>query len=350
MAGGPPPLRVECAATRPALWDVFVVAQTDGSVFHTAAWLEAVRAAFGHEILYLTARRGPRCVGVLPLACVRSLLGGTMLVSVPYAIYGGVLACDAEAPGALLHEARLLADRCGAGSIELRSPHAAFEGLLPIDRYVTFRRELPEAAGEVLGWLPRKARAAARNAARKHGLSVRFGSGQLPVAWRLYSRSMWRLASLNYPYRFFEELVARMPDTHLVSVVYRGSTPVAGLLSFLYRETVLPYFVGGDAEARRAGAHNFIYQTLAERSVELGCRVFDFGRSRVDNTGCCDFKRFQGFEPTPLEYQCDVRPGGRAAALTPSNPKFALARRVWPRLPYPLAACLGAWVSRHVPG
>lgn len=345
------PLRVDrLAPPQYHLWDRFVTQSPSGTFFHTTAWMHSVRRAFGHQAVYLIARRSDRWVGVLPLFCVRSLLAGTMLVSVPYAVYGGVVTQDREAAAALLEAARAEARRLGVRCIDFRSVRAAFDGMPLIGRYVTFRRELPDKPDEAQSWLPRKARAAARNARNKFGLTVRFDDDQLPEAWRLYCRSMRRLASINYPYRFFEELVEHTPSSHLVSIVHHQHRPVGGLVSFIFGDTVLPYFVGSDADAQRTGVNNYIYLTLAERAIELGCRVFDFGRSRIDNTGCYNFKRFQGFEPTPLEYQCDTQPGHCQPNLTPGNPRFGLARRIWPRLPLAVTTRLGAWVARHVPG
>ena len=88
------------------------------------------------------------------------------------------------------------------------------------------------------------------------------------------------------------------------------------------------YFAGATGDAHRLGAFNLMYLTLAQRAVELNLRVFDFGRSRRDNAGCCNFKRFQGFAPTPLEYQCEAVSGRQPPNLTPSNPRFSLARRI----------------------
>ena len=65
-----------------------------GTVFHDPAWCTAVERTFGHLPLHRVATRGGTVVGVLPLMEVRSLLGGRMLVSVPYGNYGGVLAED----------------------------------------------------------------------------------------------------------------------------------------------------------------------------------------------------------------------------------------------------------------
>ena len=350
-ASSPPAVSVEpLAPADHRLWDRFVSDAPDGTFFHTTAWRDAVVRAFGHQAFYLVARRDDRWVGVLPLICVRSLLAGTMLVSVPYAVYGGVVSPDQEAAVALLEAARAEARRLGARCIDFRSVRAAFGDVPRVDRYVTFRRELPARPEDALPWLPRKARAAARHARKKFGLTVRFDDDQLRDVWRLYCGSMRRLASINYPCAFFEELVRLTPSAHLVSMVYDQDRPVGGLVSFIYGDTVLPYFVGSEADVQHKGVNNYIYLTLAERAVELGCRIFDFGRSRIDNSGCYNFKRFQGFEPTPLEYQCDTQPGHCPPNLTPDNPRFGLARRLWPRLPLAVTTRLGAWAARHVPG
>jgi hypothetical protein len=85
------------------------------------------------------------------------------------------------------------------------------------------------------------------------------------------------------------------------------------------------------------------------RAVQVGCRVFDFGRTRLDNRGAYDFKRFHGFEPKPLEYQTWTD-GDDGLDLTPSNPRFRLARRLWPQLPMMVCNRVSLWASKHVPG
>jgi FemAB-related protein (PEP-CTERM system-associated) len=333
-----------------AAWDEFVSQSPEGTFFHTTAWMKAVEAAFGHRAIYLCAYRQGEVVGALPLAHVRSLLGGSMLVSVPYAVYGGIIADDDAARDALVAAARDEMTRTRARCVDLRSEQAAVEDVPVDEAYVTFRRCLPDTPEEVLGWLPRKARAAARNARNKFGLTVEFDDGHLPVVWRLYAQSMRRLASINYPYRFFASLVENSPGQHIVSLVRHEGVPVGGLVTFLHKGVALPYFVGCDARYNRYSVNNFIYLTAMEQAVALGCRVFDFGRSRRDNTGCCDFKRFHGFEPQALEYQRVVAPGQTPPDLTPSNPRFGLARRIWPKLPLCVTRPMGAWVAKHVPG
>lgn len=338
--------------------DRYVESHNATTLFHTRLWREAVTEAFGHADCSLAAWNDDRVVGVLPLMRVSSRLAGTLLVSVPYAVYGGVLADDNDAAAALLDHVRRLAERLGVQWVDIRSIEPQWPDLPVLSRYVTFRKRLPDDPQRVLAEMPRKARAAARQAREKYGLEARFDDAELPTIWRLYSQSMRRLASPNYPAAFFGALVARTDSAtagcerprHLVQTIWHRGRVIGGLLSFTYGGTMLPYFAGGDERYDKYHPNNFMYLTAMEKAVELGCREFDFGRSRIDNAGSYNFKRFQGFEPTPLHYQYYVPHGGRNPDLHPGNPKLALARRVWPRLPLAVTRPLGAWLAKSIPG
>ncbi|MBN2445578.1 MAG: GNAT family N-acetyltransferase, partial [Phycisphaerae bacterium] len=195
-----------------------------------------------------------------------------------------------------------------------------------------------------------KARAAARQARERDGMAVTHDQDLLKTVYRLYTRSMRRLGSVNYPYAFFETLVQRLRNRAWVTVVWNGKQPVAGLLSFVWRDTVMPYFIGVDERASRSGATNLVYLATMERAVKQQLARFDFGRTRKDNAGSFAFKRNQGFEPRTLGYQRFTPLGQSDPDLTPANPRFALARRIWRHLPLPITRAAGAWLSRALPG
>ncbi len=340
------------------LWDAYVAGHRESTIFHTLIWRDAVTEAFGHRSHYLMAFRDGRPAGVFPLMRVDSRLAGTLMVSVPYAVYGGSLADDDETHRALLEAATALAIQAGAQWLDIRSIRARWPELPISDRYVTFRKSLPADPNRVLAEMPRKARAAARQARERFNLVSRFDESRLDEVWLLYSQSMRRLASPNYPLRFFRALMdatrsrlqAGERVEHLVQIVEHQGRAIAGLVSFVYRDTLSPYFAGCDERFEKYHPNHFMYMCAMEKGVERGCREFDFGRSRVDNKGSCDFKRFQGFEPTPLQYQYFVPAGGRAPDLTPNNPRLQLSRRVWPKLPLAVTRPLGAWLSKSIPG
>jgi len=346
------PLRVFVADDRQAeKWDAFVDRQPDATLFHGWMWREAVRCAFGHEPIYLIAQESGRVVGVLPLFLVRSLLAGRLLVSVPYAVYGGPLVEEARVAGALREAVCEIAERDRVCQIEIRSLHAAWPDLPVIDdRYATFQKPLPRNVSDVLAELPRKARAAARNARDKYRLTVTQGDEQLRDVWLLYSRSMRRLGSPNYPFGFFTELLARTPGRHVVTMVRHSGKPAAGLVSFVYRDTLMPYFAGCDERLERFCPNNLLYLSAMEWGVSEGLGRFDFGRSRRHNRGSFDFKRHQGFEPEPLCYQVWMPRGGSGTNLTPDNARLQWAIRMWRRMPLWMTRPLGAYTARSIPG
>lgn len=336
--------------SRTADWQAYVDRHPDGTFFHSLGWKRAVERTFGHRSWYLFAEEGRRLVGVLPLFQINSLVAGRFLASVPYATYGGLLTDSRDVSEALFSKAKGIAAAVGARSIQLRSVTAALPSLAVENTHASFRKALPLREEDVQTALPRKARAAARRASERFGLSVEFDHGSLPDVWKLYARSMRRLGSVNYPYQFFEELVRASAEKSVVQIIRRGRRPVAGLLTFLYRDTVLPYFAGLDEREDIYGLNNFLYAESMRWGVRQGYHMYDFGRTRLDNTGCFDFKRFCGFEPAMLDYQTYVLPGRQAPDLAPSSPRWAAARRVWKVLPLRVTRPVGGWLSKSIPG
>lgn len=333
-----------------AQWDEFVREHPGGTIFHSLAWMHSVRDVFRHQPRYMIATQSDQIVGVLPVFEIKSWLGGTMMVSVPYAVGGGALATDDAVRDGLVRHAISLATTRHARSFDLRSESPSGLGLTPVKGYAVFRRELPSRSEDVLDWLPRKARAAARNAENKFGLTAQFDTKHLRTVWKLYSRSMRRLGSIAYPFRFFEELVARFGKSAFVQLVRKDRKIVAGLISFRFGNTFLPYFAGCDERYLSCWPNNFLYLSAMRKAVDQGCAVFDFGRTRTANRGAFDFKRFHGFEPQPLSYERWEAPGQISADLTPGNPRLQFVRRVWKKLPLSVTRIAGSVAARHIPG
>ena len=73
-----------------ARWDEFVAVCTEATFFHRSGWQTIVTGIFGHAAFFLYAERDGVIEGVLPLAQVKSRLFGNSLISLPFAVYGGV--------------------------------------------------------------------------------------------------------------------------------------------------------------------------------------------------------------------------------------------------------------------
>lgn len=331
-------------------WEAYVQGQPRATVFHRPAWSRAVEQAYGHRPLHLTAWSDGALAGVLPLFLVKSLFVGRVLVSVPYATYGGILADSDAVASQLLKAAEDLCGQVGARYLELRHRDPSGLDLPRIDRYDTFRKQLPQRAEQVLPGLPRKTRAAARKGLEALGAdAVAFGAGLLETVYGLYAVTMRRLGSPNYRRRLFRALQRAYGENCVCAVVRDGPAPVAGVVSFVFRDEIVPYFSGSLPEGAPNNANNVMYLKLMEHAIERGLRWFDFNRTRRDNLGPHAFKRYHGFEPAPLHYQMYLPNGADMPDLSPSNKKFALAGRVWRRLPLWFTRPAGAKITRWIP-
>lgn len=326
-------------------WNAFVDACPQASFFHRAEWRRVITRAFGHRTHYLYAAGADGAIrAVLPLAEVRSRLFGHALVSTPFCVYGGA-AGESGAVEALEARAAALAEALGVGALELRNVERCRPDWPAKSLYVTFRRPIAADVDANLKAIPRKQRAMVRKGIDA-GLQSAFDE-DLDRFFRVYATSVRNLGTPVFPRRYFAVLRELFGDRCRILTVTQAGTAVASVMSFYYRDTVLPYYGGGTEQARRCKAHDFMYWELMRRACEDGIRVFDYGRSKV-GTGSYDFKKNWGFEPQPLHYQYHLVRAAQVPEVNPLNPRYRLFIRLWQRLPLPLANALGPLLSRSL--
>ncbi len=339
---------VRSLTTETVDWDAFVRSTAGGTPFHLMAWKRAVENTFGHRAHYLMAVRRGGLEGVLPLFEVRGLLGGRGLVSIPYAVYGGICASAEPARVALLAAARELATRTGTQYVELR--HRAdrqIEGLPTKSLYATFARPITASDEENLNAIPRKQRRMTRLGAR-YGLRAEVGLRHLDAFWHVYAHSVHALGSPVFPRRLFHAIAQEFGKECELLTVWKDQQMVSGVLALFYEDQVLPYYGGALREALKYSVNDFMYWELMCHAARAGCRTFDFGRSR-EGTGAYDFKRHWGFEPVPLPYQYVLADGESIPNLSPSNPKMHMAVQAWKRLPLPVTKVVGPRLTKYLP-
>jgi FemAB-related protein (PEP-CTERM system-associated) len=324
-------------------WDAYVQAHPEGTFFHLSGWKAVVEEVYRHPMHYFLAERDGRVVGVLPLGQVRHLLFGHALISVPFCVYGGVLADDAAAQTALDQQAISLAQQLGVDHLELRSRQRQHPDWPTKDLYFTFRREIDPDPEANLGAIPRKQRAMVRKGI-KAGLVGELDDG-VERLYAAYSESVRNLGTPVFPKRHFAALKREFGDACDVLSVTHGGQLVASVMNFYFRDEVLPYYGGGTAAARAVAGNDFLYWEVMRRAAERGVRIFDYGRSKKD-TGSFRFKKHWGFEPEPLNYEYFLVKAAQVPDLNPSNPKYRLFIQAWQKLPLGVSRLVGPWLAR----
>ncbi len=331
-------------AAAAARWDVFVSQQPQATFFHRAGWQAILERVFNHTTHYLYAERDGAVVGVLPLAQVKTLLFGHALVSLPFAVYAGVVADDEATAAALEQEADRIGRAVGAQHLELRQLSRKHAGWPRQDVYVTFRKQLlPDEEANMLA-IPRKQRAMVRKGI-KNGLVSTYDEG-VDRFFALFADNVHRHGTPALPKRYFSALrIAFGSDCDVLTIESPDGKPLSSVLSFHFRNEILPYYAGDDVAARDLAANDFKYWELMRRACARGTEIFDYGRSKL-GTGPYSFKKNWGFEPQPLHYEYRLYKRDSVPTNNPSNPKYRLMIEAWRRLPLPVANWLGPFVVR----
>jgi FemAB-related protein (PEP-CTERM system-associated) len=344
VSGEPIEIRLLDSQGRPS-WDAFVRDCPQATFFHLSAWQEIFEEVFDHRSWYLSAQRAGRIIAVLPLAQIKSPLSGNHLSSLPFCAYGGI-AGDETARPLLEARAERLARELGVDFTEYRNVVACNEDWPRQDLYATFRKQIEADDEANMLAIPRKQRAMVRKGINnKLQSSIDDGVERF---FALYSDNVRRHGTPALPRRLFEVLHDRFgDDCEVLTVSDAGGKPLSSVLSFYFRDEVLPYYAGDDLAARSVAANDWKYWELMRHASRRGCRVFDYGRSKHD-TGPWHFKKHWGFEPQPLSYEYRLYNRDSVPQNNPLNPKFRLFVALWKRLPLGVANALGPMIVRHL--
>ena len=327
-------------------WDEFVFACPEATFFHRAAWQGIIKDVFRHSTYFFYAEEAGEIQGVLPVAHVKSRLFGNSLIALPFAVYGGVAASNAEATLALEEEAQKLAKKLGVDHLEFRNTRPQHADWPMQDLYVTFRKEiLPDVEANMLA-IPRKQRAMVRKGI-KNGL-ISTVDHNTDRFFKLFADNVHRHGTPAMPKRYFDTLLQVFgKDCEVLTVTGPDGQLLSSVLSFYFRDEVLPYYAGDDESARHLAANDFKYWELMRRACERGLKLFDYGRSK-EGTGPYAFKKNWGFEPQPLHYEYCLYKRDAIPQNNPNNPKYKLFIAAWQRMPIGLANWLGPHIVRNL--
>ncbi len=326
-------------------WDRFVALCPLATFFHKAGWQTVIERAFGHKTWFYYAEADGEIIGVLPLAQIKSRLFGNSLCSLPFCVYGGIASQSDGASNALIRQAEQLAASLKVDYLELRNRVACQTDWLSKDLYVTFRKEIdPDEEKNMLA-IPRKQRAMVRKGIKENLISEI--DQDITRFFHAYSSSVHALGTPVFSRRYFRILKETFGDDCEILTITQNGEIISSVLSFYFRDEVLPYYGGGTSKARQVAGNDFMYWELMRRACDKQYRIFDFGRSKL-GTGSFDFKKNWGFEATPLHYEYRLLKAQSLPENNPLNPRFQMFIKLWQRMPVALANVIGPHIVKNL--
>lgn len=330
-------------------WDEFLISQKNSTFCHRAGWKKVVEEGAGQTCPYLIAYQGNEVVGVLPLTIKKHFLFGKALISNMFCVYGGAIALDDDIADQLYTAAWSIANTENISVFENRtliSSHQDNDEWVVKSGSATFMRNLAESEEQQLLDIPRKQRAVIRKSLKNEMITD--WNGDLSLFYHLYAQSVLSLGTPVFPKSLFIKLCEVFGEDVQIQITTNSEgEAVASLMSFYYRDTVMPYYAGGNALARPLAAHDYMYFQLMLKARERGITQFDFGRSKIDS-GPYKFKKNWGFVPTEMQYEWRLSEDGHVPEMSQQKGLYGLLTKCWKKIPLPVSKIIGPVVSRHL--
>lgn len=339
---------VEYSSDYELAWSEYVERSPESTVSHRIGWRDVISDSLGHVPRYLMALDGSTVKGVLPLFEVTTLWRARYIISVPWLDYGGICADDEETARLLLDEASRITDSVGARFLEFRSKKSSNLGMAERLDKASLILDLNEDPDILWKSMNAKLRNQIRKS-HKSGLTTEIGGLDfLDDFYRVFSRNMRDLGTPVWGKNLIRSAIRRFPDDAEIILVRHQDSVVAGglILSFKDRQYV------PSASAYRWSLkycpNMALYWAAIKRACEQGYRHFDFGRSSWDS-GTFRFKKQWGAAPEQLVWQYYLNKERDVPQISPDNPKYKTAIRLWKKMPMPLANLLGPRIIKNFP-
>jgi FemAB-related protein (PEP-CTERM system-associated) len=335
-------------------WDAYVRQSAGGLPQHLAGWQTVLHNTYGYETRYLLAEREPgTIVGVLPLFLIRSPLLGAALTTLP----GGLCADDEEAAVALLTKAQTLTRAVRAKRLVLHDSRESWPGGFNTTcDHEDWTIDLRAGEAAVSAKLDRNIRRQIRIAQRNELTAVVDCTGErLDDFYAVMSRFTHQAGTPIFARKFLAEVIAAFPNGFSIVMVYQGSQPIGGYFQLELGKSI--YGTWG------ATLHEFLelrpvylaYWTIIADSIARGFDTLDMGRSPAGSNASM-YKSQWATCSQPI-YQQTWTPGAEAgvqraesiARQAQSDERFQTFRRIWPRLPLPVAEFVGPLLRRQIP-
>jgi CelD/BcsL family acetyltransferase involved in cellulose biosynthesis len=300
-------------------WDELVALHPGSSIFHTRAWLEALRATYGYRPVAYATTRGAQLEEAAVFCRIESWLTGRRLVSLPFSDHCQPLA-SGGALDAILAHVRGQQQKLRFRYVEMRPLSCDPQQLDDVDfkasertsfQKIDLHPELPVLFKQMHdSCIRRKIKRAERE-----GLTYEVGrSEELLLKFRrLLFLTRRRHKLPPQPAAWFRNLAASLGESMRIHLLSKNGEPVASILTLHFGQQVTYKYGCSDARFNNLGGTPLLFWKVIQQAKEEGATLLDLGRSDYSDPGLIAFKEHLGAQSTELCYYRYPDPVERAA-------------------------------------
>jgi hypothetical protein len=324
------------------------------SVFHTVAWLQALRRTYGYEpVAFTTSPPTSELKNGLVFCHVDSWLTGSRLVSLPFSDHCEPLFDSNGDLNFLIRHLQTALEHQKWRYLELRPITWNFGqtndriGFLPAATYFLHILDLLPDLEEVFRSLDKDSVQRRIRRAERAGLVEKCGRSDdlLKEFYALFVATRGRHHVPPIPYEWFRNLIQCQGKALEIRLAYKDKTPIAAILTLQFKDVVYYKYGASDARFNKFGATPWLLWRAIEAAKSNGAIRLDLGRTEGDNAGLLAFKNHWVPQPKPLIYW--KFPDTSSLDMV-NGWKLKMAKHVFSCMPDRLLTIMGKLFYRHI--
>ena len=288
-------------------WPEFIEQHPQASVFHTRAWLQALKFTYGYEpVAYTTTRpREPLANGWV-FCRVRSWLTGRRLVSLPFSDHCNPMIQNPEDLRAITQAIKLQWKKNQWRYIECRltSWQESPEEFGQSEEFCLHKLDLRPSLDALFRNLHKNSTQRKINRARREQIAYEEGSSEtlLDSFYDLLVLTRQRHQVPSQPRKWFSSLLRYFGTQMRVRVAFWGGTPIASIITLPFKDSLVYKYGGSHRRFFPLGGMQMLLWRAIREAKQNQLREFDLGRSDLEARGLILFKDRLGASRAPLGY------------------------------------------------
>jgi hypothetical protein len=329
-------------------WEQYVEKNLLTIAWHSYDWSTLVKKHYNVKFLPIVALDQDQIRGILPLYRVKTKFGKESLISVPYAVAGGIVADNKEAESILLKKAIELYETYKCDNITLKQYKSNIQGDLKVDDSF-YNRELNLTVSLKDLW-----RGLADinkekiESASSQALSVDYPSNDIKSFYRLLLRYHHQMGIPCVSRKWIEDHLIN-DKVYSIALLKSSEHMLAGTMVKKFKKAVSFPFTCIFEDSRQSNMYAYyLYWKLIEKFATDDIEIYHSARiPKSENTN--EYRL--GWGGTKYNYYYRYYPAGvtRTESSTKRGKKRELFSAIWKRLPMGITRFIGPLVVKNFP-
>lgn len=333
-----------------ARWQEFIERRQDSSIFHTVAWLEAIRRTYGYgPVVFTSSAPGEELRDGFLFCEISTWLSGRRLVSVPFSDHTALLADDPASIPIVLSTLKQKIEKKLYRYIEIRPAsqlNSIISGLGKAEVFYWHKLDLKQTQEALYRSFHKDCVQRKIRRAERENLTYEEGTSR-DLIRRFYGLQLLtrrRHGLPPQPLSWFHNLAECLGDNIKIRVSSVNGVPIASIITLTHKKSMTYKYGGSDPKYHNSGGMAFLFWRAIQDAKDNNLEEFDMGRSDCDNSGLINFKEHWGAERHELVYWAyppKLRPDVNRWG-------FRAAKNIFSRLPSALLPAAGRLLYRHM--